>query len=148
MSKNRIYAPLAPGEQVLWFHRVSKGFIHKEVAEEWIITNTRALKHFLVTKQNSTPRTAYVNLVESSSVVMNQRRTSQANRVGNFVGTGSSSGFAGVTGGSSRSTSGNFGDLVFFLNGKEVLCFQGISDPNGVHKMIETVKRQTKSFIK
>jgi hypothetical protein len=135
-----------PGEQVLWLHRISKGFFHREVVQEWIITNMRAMKRFPASKNNPMPRVDYVGLAAADCVVINQRRQSQGTRVGNFVGFSAGEGFAGVTAGSSRSISRTYGDVAFFVKGVEYLRFSGISDPQGVHRMIETVKKQIQNL--
>ena len=132
------------GEQILWRHDVHKGIIHREVVAEWIITNMRAMKRFPLTKDNLTPQIAYVGHSISESIVMNQHRQSQGSRVGNFVGGGSGGSFGGVSTGVSKSTSTNYGDLVFLANGKEMFRFNGISDPNGVNRLIKALKKQMK----
>lgn len=132
---------LYPDQQILWLHQIKKGLLHREVVEEWIITNFRALKRFPVTKENPTPRFAAVGLAISDSVVMNQQRRSKGNRVGTFTGAGGGT-FAGTAVGLSSSTSTAYGDLVFVFDGKEVLRFQGISDPQGVRRLIQTLVKQ------
>jgi hypothetical protein len=72
---------------------------------------------------------------------MNQYRSSTGSRVGTFMGARGSL-FAGVGESTYSSTSQTYGDLVFFLSGREVLRFQGISDPQGVRRMVETLKKQ------
>jgi hypothetical protein len=132
------------GEQVLWNHRISKGVLHREVVEEWIITNMRVMKRYPESKNNPARRISFVGLgTDCDVVVMNQRRQSQGARVGNFVGTAPGGGsFGGVTSGTSSSTSRTYDDLVILLGGKERLRFSGISDPHGVKRMIDTMKKQ------
>lgn len=130
------------GEQVLWRHNITKGIIHKEVVAEWMITNHRAMIRMPITNENPTPKIAYVGHSISESVVMNQFRRSQGNRVGNFVGAYGGGGFAGVSSGISSSKGMSYGDLVFLANGKEVFRFRGISDPNGVNRLVKALKKQ------
>jgi hypothetical protein len=132
------------GEQVIWSHVVKKGIVSKEIAERWIITNMRAIKQFPVTKDNLQERFTAIGLDVSDTVVMNQFRRSKGNRVGSFVGSYGGGGYVGTGSGISSSTSTSYGDLVFLHNGKEIFRFQGISDPNGVNRMVKTLKK-TKS---
>jgi hypothetical protein len=133
---------ISQGEQILWRHDIEKGVIHKEVIAEWMITNQRAMIRIPITSENTIPKVAYVGHSISESVVMNQFRKSQGNRVGNFVGSYSGGGFAGVSSGISSSKSMSYGDLVFLANGKEMFRFRGISDPNGVNRLVKALKKQ------
>jgi hypothetical protein len=136
---------LVKEEQILWIHRISKGVLHREVVEEWIITNMRAMKRYPESKNNPTRRISFIGFgTDCDVVVMNQRRQSQGSRIGNFVGSSAGGGFGGVTSGTSRSTSRAYGDLVFLLNGKEHIRFSRISDPQGVRRMIQIIKKQTR----
>jgi hypothetical protein len=130
------------GEQVLWSHTVKRGILRKEIAERWTITNMRAIKQFPVTKDNPQEKFEAIGLDVSDTVVMNKFRRSKGNRVGSFVGAYGGGEFVGTGTGMSSSTSTSYGDLVFLYNGKEVLGFQGISDPDGVNRMVKTLKKQ------
>lgn len=129
------------GEQILWSHRVARGIIHKEPMEDWVVTNMRAFKFYPVSKENPKARIASVGLVIAETVVMNQSRKSKGSRVGTFAGVAHGS-FAGSSVGFSSSTSQTYGDLVFFVAGKEAFRFQGISDPQGLRRLIQTLKKQ------
>ena len=124
------------GEQLLWKHEVKKGFIHKETIETWAITNLRAVKIY-----SASLEIGAVGLAIADAVVMNQYRSSTGSRVGTFIGARGTL-FAGVGESTYSSTSQTYGDLIFFLSGREVLRFQGISDPHGVRRMVETLKKQ------
>jgi len=124
------------GEQLLWMHEVKKGFIHKETVETWAITNLRAVRI-----NPASLKIEAVGLALADTVVMNQYRSSTGSRVGTFMGAKGSL-FAGVGESTYSSRSQTYGDLVFFLSGREVLRFQGISDPHGVRRMVETLKKQ------
>ena len=134
---------LNEGEQILWVHEVTRGIFHKETVEKWTITNLRAMKYYPVTKENPTQRLDSVGLAVCEPIIMNQRRVSRGQRVGNFTGVYSGV-FAGTSVSSSRSTSTAYGDLVFFIKGTEKLCFPCISDPHGVQRMIQTIKKQSR----
>lgn len=134
---------LNPGEQVIWSHNLRKGVFDKEVTEKWLITNMRAIKIYPVTKDNPQEKFTAVGWLDlSDSVVMNQIHRAKGNRVGAFEGTSRDGVFAGTVGGVSSSVSMSFGDLVFLHNDREVLRFQGISDPNDVNRMVKTLKKE------
>jgi hypothetical protein len=137
------------GEQILWMHTVTKGVINKEIMASWVITDSRAAvstpkgKYYLGKGANFPSTAQIVGLAMCDTVVMNQHRSSRGNRVGTFTGSGGG-GFVGTSVSFSSSQSLTYGDLVFLVNGKERFRFQGISDPQGVRRMIETIKKQTK----
>lgn len=133
---------LNPGEQIIWSHVVQKGLLKKEEAERWIITNQRAIKHILATKDNPQEKFMALPLDSTETVVMNQFRKSKGDRVGVFAGGYRAGGVAGVSTGTSSSVSMTYGDLVFLYNGKEFFRFQGISDPHGVNRVIKAIKKQ------
>jgi hypothetical protein len=137
----KVYSGSIDGEQTLWMHNVEKGFLHKEVIEKWVITNFRAAKYSLQAKHHFD-----VGLAVADTVVMNQHRSSSGRRIGIFSGR-SGHFFGGSSYSLSKSKSLTYGDLVFFFGGHEVLRFSGISDPHGVRRMIETVKKQQKANI-
>lgn len=133
---------LNPDEQILWSHVVKKGVLHKEVAERWIITNIRAIKQYPVTKENPQEKFLAIGLDVCDVVVMNQFRSSKGDRVGSFAGTYGHGGVVGTGTSVSASTSKTYGDLVFLHGGREVFRFPGVSDPNGVKRMIQTLRKQ------
>jgi hypothetical protein len=135
---------LNAGEQVIWGHTVQKGIFSKETTERWWITNMRAIKQFPVTKDNPQEKFLAIGWRDlSDSVVMNQFRKSKGNRVGTFAGVYGGGGFAGTGTGVSSSTSMSFGDIVFLQNDREILRFQGISDPDEVNRLIKTLKKES-----
>ena len=120
-----------------------KGILEKEEIERWFITNMRAAKVFLVSKDNPKERFAAVGWLDlSDSVVMNQARRSKGARVGSFVGAAGGGAFAGSGAGTSQSISLSFGDIVFLSNDREVLRFEAVSDPNDVNRLIKTLKKE------
>lgn len=145
----KLRGPPLEGEQILWQHVVTKGIFNKEILEVWRITDFRAFLGVPKTKTYFALNVAVdltvtgVGLVVCDTVVMNQHRKSSGSRVGTFTGV-AGGGFVGTGVSSSESTSSTYGDLVFFSNGKEVFRFRSISDPHGVRRLIETIKKQTK----
>jgi hypothetical protein len=140
-TKQIINHDFNPDEESLWVHEVTRGVFNKEVIEKWIVTNLRAMIYLPVTKENPQAKISAIGLKISDSVVMNQQRRSSGSRVGTFVGSGGR-GFVGASVGSSQSKSSTYGDLVFLFNGKEAFRFSGVSDPHGVRRLIETIKKQ------
>ena len=131
---------LNEGEEILWMYRIQKGIFHQELVESWIITDLRAMKHFPVTKNRPEAKVQSAPLLLCDSLIMNQHRKSKGNRVGTYTGIRGT----GTSVSSSSSTSLTYGDLVFIRDGKESLRFSGISDPHGVRRLVETVKKQKK----
>jgi hypothetical protein len=125
-------------EQVLWYHEVTKGVFKKQVLEKWLITNYRAMKIDFMSN-----KVARVGLLISDAVVMNKRRDTSGSRTGVFTGAVRGV-FGGVSVSSSSSTSRTVGDLIFMIAGKEVIRFPQISDPDGVKKLIDTIKKTQK----
>lgn len=132
---------LNDGEEVLWVHEVKRGLIHKETVEKWIITNLRAIKFYPETKDRPKPEMNAIGHIMADVVVMNQHRKSTGDRVGTF--TGSYRYGLGVGAGYARThtESRTYGDLVFLVAGREAFRFPGVSDPHGVKKLIETLKK-------
>jgi hypothetical protein len=137
---------LNSGEQIIWVHVIKKGALKKVDSERWIITNLRAIKHILPTDENPQEKFMAIPLRSTDVVVMNQYRKSKGDRVGVFAGGYSGGGVAGVSTSSSSGVSMTYGDLVFLYNGKEFFRFQGISDPHGVSRVINMIKKQQKSM--
>ncbi len=132
-------------EQVLWSHRVIKGVFHKEIVEEWIITGLRAIKKYPVTKENPQERFISISLSDADVVVMRQHRETNGHRVGTFAGTTGGGFFTGTTTGVTHSTGITYGDLVFLQDKKEIIRFSGISDPQDINRMIQTIKKEKTS---
>jgi len=131
------------GEQVIWSHTFEKGVFSKEITERWYITNMRAIKQFPASKNNPQEKFVAIGWLDlSDSLVMNQVRKSKGNKVGSFAGVYGGGGFAGTAAGVSSGTSMIFGDIVFLHNDREVLRFQGISDPSEVNHLIQTLKKE------
>ena len=134
---------LNAGEQVIWSHSVSKGVFSKETAERWFVTNMRAIKQFLVTKDNSQEKFVALGWLDLSDLlVMNKFRKSKGNRVGSFAGAYAGGPFAGTAAGFSSGTSMIYGDIVFLHDDREVFRFQGVSDPSEVNRMVKTLKKE------
>ncbi|MEM2126621.1 MAG: hypothetical protein QXH67_00150 [Candidatus Bathyarchaeia archaeon] len=126
---------MLPDEEVMWIHEVTRGIMKKQTVEKWIITNRRIIKWNAENNKH-----LILGIPMAEVVVMNQHRSSSGSRVGAFTGRGGRI-FTGVGVSSSSSTSRTYGDLVFMVGGREAFRFPGISDPNGVKRMIEAIKK-------
>lgn len=129
---------LLPDEEILWIHEVEKGIFKKEVIEKWIITNHRIMK-----VNFETNKAFKIGVLITDVVVMNKHRKSSGSRVGTFTGRGGR-GFVGVGVSSTSSKSMTYGDLVFLVAGKEMFRFCGVSDPDGVKRLIDNLKKAIK----
>lgn len=129
---------LLQDEQILWYHEVTKGIFKKEILEKWFITNYRAVKINFVNKT-----IARAGLLISDVVVMNKRRDTSGSRTGVFTGAARGV-FGGVSVSSSSSTSRTIGDIIFMIAGKEVIRFPQVSDPDGIKKLVDMVKKSQK----
>jgi len=148
-----------PGEQVIWKHDVIKGVLKPELIQAWTITNLRAMI-FQPRREEKLTKSLFdkqeyeifeeaflaVGLAVSDTVVMNQYRDTSSDRTGIFVGAGRGA-FSGVTTSSGSSTSRTKGDLVFFFLSKEWIRFNRITDPHGVRRMVDALKKQGVDYI-
>jgi hypothetical protein len=115
--------PILFNEEIIWRGHVMKGTIHKKVAEIRLITNMR------VTQNNTV-----FNLSDLDDIiVMNQQYSSQDTRY--YIG-GVSTAY-GI--GQSRGTT--IGDVVFIYQGKPVITFRRVRDPQGVASLAKTARK-------
>jgi len=135
--------PLNEGERILWHKEMTKGLLHKEVALEEAITNKRCLKYDPVSQKI----TAQIGITHWPEVViMNLHRVNDSLGGGVFLtprmfGLPGLGGF-GVYGGPRRGVLKAFGDLSFLSEGKVIMAFENVKDPQGVKQLIEALKRQ------
>lgn len=125
---------LQTNESLLWSYQKESGIINKRVIETFNITNFRIFSWNFKTNKN-----AGLLMMQDldNIVIMNTGRSYNSIRYGTY------SSFArgfGVSGGQSSGTSSTFGDIVFLLDGKPIITWQGVSDPNGLKKLIMAVK--------
>ena len=139
--------PLTSDESILWHKESSRGLIHKEVIVEEAVTNKRCLKYDVQTGQiiaqigiNHLPQI----------VVMNIRRINDSLGGGVFLtprmfglpGLGG----LGVYGGPRRGYLKVFGDVSIMNEGKVVMTFEDVKDPQGVRQLIEALKRESSAW--
>ncbi len=138
--------PLAADEHILWHKEEKKGLLHKEVVVEEAVTNKRCLKYDVQTGQI----VAQIGISHLPQViVMNVRRINDSLGGGVFLtprllgirGLGPLGGL-GVYGGPRRGFLKIFGDVSMMNEGKVVLTFENVKDPQGLRQLIEALKRE------
>ncbi len=135
--------PLADDETILWHRESTRGLIHKEVTVEEAVTNKRALKYDVENKR----LVAQIGINHwPEVVVMNVHGVNDSLGGGVFLtprmfGLPGLGGF-GVYGGPRRGNLKVFGDVSFMNEGKVVLSFENVKDPQGVRQLVEALKRE------
>jgi hypothetical protein len=135
--------PLADGETLLWHRESKRGLIHKEVTVEEAVTNKRALKYDVVNKQV----VAQIGISHFPEVVvMNFHRVNDSLGGGVFLtprmfGLPGLGGF-GVYVGPRRGNLKIFGDVSFMKDGKVVLTFENVKDPQGIRQLVAALERE------
>lgn len=129
---------LSESEDLIWYDQNLSGIINKKLSVLFAVTNFRII---LYNFQNS--RGSIIPLSQVDDViVMNRRTISDSVRTGTFVGGGRMKGFGGVTTSYGKGFSRVIGDLVFMVNGQEVMRWGGIADPTGISRMIKSVIKE------
>jgi hypothetical protein len=135
--------PLTDGERILWHKETTHGLVHKDVIMEEAVTNKRCLKYDTQSKNI----VAQIGITHRPEVViMNVHRVNDSLGGGVFLtprmfGLPSLGGF-GVYGGPRRGNLKIFGDVSFLSDGKVVMTFENVKDPQGVRQLVEALKRQ------
>lgn len=135
--------PLSEGERILWHKETTRGLVHKEVVMEEAVTNKRCIKYNTENKQV----VAQIGISHWPEVViMNVRRVNDSLGGGVFLtprmfGLPGLGGF-GVYGGPRRGFLKVFGDISFLSEGKVIMTFENVKDPQGVKQLVEALKRQ------
>jgi len=135
--------PLVEGENILWHKETTHGLVHKEVTTEEAVTNKRCLKY----DPKSRSITAQVGIARWPEVViMNVHRVNDSLGGGVFL-TPRMLGLPalpfGLYGGPRRGNLKVFGDVSFLSQGKVIMTFENVKDPQGVKQLVEALKRQT-----
>lgn len=135
--------PLNEGERILWHKETTRGLVHKEVGMEEAVTNKRCLKYNTESKQVI----AQIGIAHwPELVIMNVHRINDSLGGGVFLtprmfGLPGLGGF-GVYGGPRRGLLKVFGDIPFLSEGKVIMTFENVKDPQGVKQLVEALKRQ------
>jgi len=134
--------PLTDGERILWHKETTHGLVHKEVTMEEAVTNKRCLKYDVQSK-NIVAQIGITHWPEV--VIMNVHRVNDSLGGGVFL-TPRMLGLPalpfGVYGGPRRGNLKISGDVSFLSDGKVVLTFENVKDPQGVKQLVEALKRQ------
>ncbi|HXZ90809.1 MAG TPA: zinc ribbon domain-containing protein [Candidatus Dormibacteraeota bacterium] len=135
--------PLTDGERILWHKEITHGLVHKEVIMEEAVTNKRCLKYDAQSK-NFVAQIGITHYPEV--VIMNVHRVNVSLGGGVFLtprmfGLPGLGGF-GLYGGPRRGNLKIFGDVSFLSDGKVVMTFENVKDPQGVRQLVEALKRQ------
>jgi len=135
--------PLTDGERILWHKETTHGLVHKEVTVEEAVTNKRCLKYDAQSK-NIVAQIGITHWPEV--VIMNVHRVNDSLGGGVFLtprmfGLPSIPGL-GVYGGPRRGNLKVFGDVSFLSDGKVVMTFENVKDPQGIRQLVEALKRQ------
>jgi hypothetical protein len=143
VQKVQSLIPLNEGERILWHKETTHGLLHKDVILEEAVTNRRCVKFDTVNKTV----TAQIGITHwPEVVVMNLHRVNDSLGGGVFLtprmfGLPSLGGF-GVYGGPRRGVLKVFGDVSFLSEGKVIMTFENVKDPQGVKQLVEALKRQ------
>ena len=143
IQKVQSLIPLNEGERILWHKETTHGLIHKDVTLEEAVTNQRCVKFDVAAKSV----VAQIGITHWPEVViMNLHRVNDSLGGGVFLtprmfGLPGLGGF-GVYGGPRRGNLKVFGDISFLNEGKVIMTFEDVKDPQGVKQLIEALKRQ------
>src|ERR1700687_2290009 len=127
---------LQPGEDFLWSYNIENGFIFKHVSTLLAITNFRIFMFDV--KSNQVTGLLLMSDLDDV-VVMNTHTDYNSTRVGNYGRI--VKGFW-VSYGQTQGKRTPIGDIVFMSKGRAVITWQGISDPNGLKKLAETLQKE------
>lgn len=127
---------LSPGETMVWNNIHTEGVVNKKIRQLDLITNYRIYQYDF---EDHMGNYVLMSAVEDV-IVSNQRRLSDSNRYGNYVKSSYT-----ITGqGKTKTTSHTVGDISILANGKPLVLFREVSDPNGLARMIKSMNKQCK----
>jgi len=129
-------------ERALWVRDQTRGMINRQTIGKEVITNLRC---FTYDMENGRILNGIAYLPDGvrsprsfDVVVMNRRRDSSSYGGGTFV---AESG-VGVYTGSRQGVSSSIGDVWLVDNGRVVVTFRNVRDPNGIKSLIQAVSRE------
>jgi len=129
---------LTEAEDLIWYDQNLSGIINKNLKVLFAVTNFRIILYDFENSKGSIIPLSQIDDV----VVMNRRTVSDSVRTGTFVGGGRIRGFGGVSVSYGKGLSKVLGDLVFMVNGQDVMRWGSIADPTGVSRMIKSVIKE------
>ena len=126
------------GEEVLWWHSVEHGVFKKTLKRYWFITNLRVCRFDY---DEGVVKAAPIKDLEV--IVKEKRRSTSTQRIGVYHG--KMADLIGIVGASfSRAKSQIIGDVMFIREGQALLEFTGVSDPDGIKRLVEVLKKGLK----
>ncbi len=145
VSKVFYKAPfLAENEEILWMRTFDEGIINRHVKVLYALTNFRAIEYDF--KSHECGRVFLSNV--DDIVVMNQRRESDSQSSGTYRRTGT---YMGTSSGERSTTSRIVGDVVFMADGKSMIQFSHVIDPQGLVRLAKAacddIKEAKKRFL-
>lgn len=127
---------LSEGEELLWINTKNEGTVNKHIRWLEALTNFRAIYYDFLKHECGRIPLSFVDDV----VVKNQETTSEQNRFGTF--TEGCRTFLGVGVSASYRSSGTIGDVLFMKEGRPIVTFLQVSDPDGVANLAKAVIKQ------
>lgn len=142
VSKVFYKAPfLAENEEILWMRTMDEGIINRHVRMLFALTNFRAIEYDF--KSHECGRVFLSNV--DDIVVMNQHRESDSQSSGSFRRTGE---YLGTSSSESRARSRIVGDVVFMADGKSMIQFSHVTDPQGLVRLAKAARDDIKESEK
>jgi len=121
----------AEGEDLVWYNT---GIVKKKIAWLQALTNYRVYYYDYV--QHAGVFVLMPGLQDA--VVMNQRRASNSTSIGTYaMSRYNITGFR-----NNRTTSFTIGDVQFIAEGKPYIIFPQVGDPNGLARLVKSLKQQ------
>jgi ribosomal protein L40E len=140
---NAILPIKGEGETILWYRKKEEGLINKTLRAYEVLTEYRCYFYDLKTH-------IFINcplFYALDVVVTNQKRISESQRSGSFIGTGASGTFVGSSGGFSTGESQTFGDVNILDEGEIVFTYFSVADPNGLAKLIKYLIKKEQDLV-
>ncbi len=142
VSKVFYKAPfLAENEDVLWMRTLDEGIINRHVKVLFALTNFRAIEYDF--KSHECGRVFLSNV--DDIVVMNQHRESDSQSSGTYRSTGP---YTASSSGERSTTSRVVGDVVFMADGKSMIQFSHVTDPQGLVHLAKAARDEIKEAEK
>ncbi|MBT7252562.1 MAG: hypothetical protein HN875_02360 [Candidatus Nitrosopelagicus sp.] len=128
---------LATGEEILWSYVGEEGIFNKKARHVMAVTNFRAYLYDFNDYEHG-------NLLISNMddvLIMNSHRQSSSHRMGSFHSTGRMGMRIGTHSSMSSSRSQTVGDVHFMKDGESFIIFEGVSDPQGIVRVVKSIKK-------
>jgi hypothetical protein len=134
---------LSEGEELLWINTKTEGIVSKHLRWLEALTNFRAMYYDFEKHDSGRIPLSFVDDV----VVRNQRTALESNRFGTFTADDNYA-FIGSEMGTSHEDNGTIGDVHFMRDGKPIVTFVQISDPERLASLAKAVIKKLFSSVK